>query len=175
MPDPFETLGLEARFTIEPNRLAERHLELSKTLHPDRFAGAPANERRMALGRAIEVNEAFRLLRNPIRRAEALIRRAGLVLSETSEPKPSPALLMDIMESREALAEVRAARDAEALARLARGMEQRQATQLARLAEQLDGELSQASAQAALPFLAELRYVRRFLDEVAAIEDEFAS
>src|SRR5690242_15718215 len=114
MSDPFDTLGVEPRFDLDPDKLAERHRDLSRTLHPDRYAGAPAAERRMALGKAIEVNDAYRVLKDPVRRAEALLRRAGVPVGETVEPKPSQALLMDMMERREELADARRAKDLQA-------------------------------------------------------------
>jgi molecular chaperone HscB len=44
----------------------------------------------MALSRAIEVNEAWRALRDPIKRAEALLVRLGVPVGETAEPKARP-------------------------------------------------------------------------------------
>ena len=58
--DPFETLGVEPRFDLDLTALEKRHRELSGALHPDRYTGRPASERRMALDRAIKVNEAWR-------------------------------------------------------------------------------------------------------------------
>ena len=58
MSDPFETLGVEARFDLDLRAVEQRHRDLSKALHPDRYTGAPAAERRMSLSRAIDVNEA---------------------------------------------------------------------------------------------------------------------
>src|SRR6516225_6451682 len=122
MNDPFETLGVEARFDLDLAALSQHHRDLSKALHPDRYSGAGAAERRLSLGRAIDVNEAFRVLKDPIRRAEALLRRAGVPVGETSEPKPPPALLMEMMEAREELAGAARAKDLAAVARLAEGM-----------------------------------------------------
>ncbi len=67
--DPFDTLGVEPRFDLDLAALERRHRDLSRALHPDRYAGAPAAERRLALGRAIDANEALRVLKDPIRRA----------------------------------------------------------------------------------------------------------
>src|SRR5690242_13592019 len=111
MNDPFATLGVEARFDLDPRALERRHRDLSRALHPDRYTGAGSAERRIALSRAIDVNEAFRALKDPIRRAEALIRRAGVAVGETAEPRPPPALLMEMMEAREELSEAARARD----------------------------------------------------------------
>jgi molecular chaperone HscB len=175
MPDPFETLGVDARFDLDPRALEQRHRDLSRALHPDRYAGAPAAERRMSLSRAVDVNEAFRALRDPIRRAEALLRKAGALAAEGAEPKASPALLMEMMEVREELAEARQAKDLARVSRLGEGMRVREQAVLAaigRAFEAAAGDLEKSKA--ILPALGELRYLRRFLDEVSAIEEDLA-
>lgn len=172
MSDPFDTLGVEPRFDLDSTKLAERHRDLSRALHPDRYAGAPAAERRLALGKAIEVNDAYRVLKDPVRRAEALLRRAGIPVGETAEPKPSQALLMDMMEQREELADARRAKDLQAVHKLAVSMRTREQAVLEQLGRALSAE-GGAVAQA-LPHLGELRYLRRFLDEVSAIEEDLA-
>ncbi|MEO7036624.1 MAG: Fe-S protein assembly co-chaperone HscB [Polyangiaceae bacterium] len=168
--DPFEALGMEPVFSLDIGLLEQRHRDLSRTLHPDRHAAAGAAERRMALGRAIEVNEAFRTLKDPVRRAEALLARRGVPSGEGKEPPAPAALLMAVMERREALAEIRSSQDAVALGRLiadARGEETR--VQVA-----LGGEFAAPTPNVAeiLKKIGELRYYRRFLDEAQTIADE---
>lgn len=124
----------------------------------------------MALGRAIEVNEAFRVLKDPVRRAEALLARRGVPSGEGKEPAAAPALLMEVMERREALAEIRRSKDLPALEQMmseVRQLEQR--TEAA-----LGSEFAAPGANSAeiLKRIGELRYYRRFLDEAAAIADE---
>lgn len=172
MSDPFETMGVEPRFDLDLDKLAERHRDLSRALHPDRYAGVPAAERRMALGRAIEVNDAYRVLKDPVRRAEALLRRANVPVGETAEPKPSQALLMDMMERREELSDARRAKDLHAVSTLAKVVRDRERDVLALLGRALEAE--GAAITQALPHLGELRYLRRFLDEVSAIEEDLA-
>jgi molecular chaperone HscB len=172
MADPFETLGVEPRFAIDLAAVEQRHRDLSRALHPDRYAGAPAAERRLALGRAIDANEAIRVLKDPIRRAEALLRRAGVPVGETNEPKPPPDLLMEMMESREELAAAGRAKDLGKVALLASAMRARAGDVEQRLGQILDADHQDPTA--ALPLLGELRYLRRFLDEAAALEDELA-
>ena len=173
--DPFETLGAEPRFDLDLRTLEQRHRDLSRALHPDRYAGTPAAERRLALGRAIEVNEAWRVLRDPIRRAEALLARAGLEVREDAAPKPSPALLMDMMEAREELSETAKKRDAGKIAALGEAMRRREREALSAVAVGIDGAGGDAERlRAVLPLIGELRYYRRFLDEVSAIEEDLA-
>lgn len=166
-PSPFELLGVEPRFDLDIEALEERHRLLSGTLHPDRYAGKPPAERRMALDKAIQVNEAWRALRDPVRRAEALLSVRGLWVDEDKEPKPPPALLMEMMEIREELAEAKQSGDLGRIGLLGDKMRGREKEVLARLNDAFD----QNDNDALLPSLGELRYIRRFFEELDAIED----
>ena len=168
--DPFETLGVEPAFGLDVAVLEQRHRNLSRALHPDRYASSGAAERRRALGRAIEVNEAFRILKDPVRRAEALLARHGTQSGEGKEPPASPALLMEVMERREALAEIRHSKDAPALNSLIREVRQSEAQALTTLGQAFAAN-TENSAEI-LKRIGELRYYRRFLDEAAAIADD---
>jgi molecular chaperone HscB len=171
MSDPFETLGVEPRFDLDEKALAERHRALSGALHPDRYAGRPAAERRMALDKAIAVNAAWRRLRDPLQRAESLLANKGVAVGETVEPKPTPALLMEMLEVREELADASRARDLARLARLGARMHEREQRTLARLAE---GFTRGDDLPALVPVLGELRYLRRFFEELSAVEEKLA-
>jgi molecular chaperone HscB len=163
-------MGLEPAFGLDLVVLEQRHRDLSRALHPDRYAASGAAERRLALGRAIEVNDAFRNLKDPVRRAEALLARRGVHTGEGKEPPASPALLMEVMERREALAEVRISKDQVALSRLIDEMvhaEQRVQADLARQFSALDADSAEI-----LKRVGELRYYRRFLDEARSIADD---
>ncbi|HYQ02152.1 MAG TPA: Fe-S protein assembly co-chaperone HscB [Polyangiaceae bacterium] len=168
--NPFEALGVEPVFSLDLAVLEQRHRDMSRALHPDRHAASGAGERRMALGRAIEVNEAYRILKDPVRRAEALLALRGVRAGEGNEPPASPALLMEVMERRESLAEVRQTKNEIALNRLideVRGQASGVEAALAR-------EFASPSSNSAeiLKRMGELRYYRRFLDEAASIADD---
>lgn len=170
MTDPFETLGFEPVFDLDPALLERRHRELSRALHPDRYAGRPASERREALGRAIVVNHAFRALKDPIVRAEALLARHGMVVEEKGGKPADPMLLMEVLERREALGDAKRNGDLATVRRLATEVRERERAAL-------DGiQRGFTATPPDLPLvekeLGELRYHRRFLDEVAVIEDE---
>jgi molecular chaperone HscB len=168
--DPFETLGVEPGFGLDLAVLEQRHRDLSRALHPDRHAASGAAERRMALGRAIEVNEAFRILKDPVRRAEALLALRGVPTGEGREPPASPALLMEVMERREALAEARQSKSEAALERLV--AEVRAQADRAQAALGREFALPQPNWAEILKRIGELRYYRRFLDEAASVADD---
>lgn len=171
--DPFATLGAPRRFDLDLTALAKTHRELSRALHPDKFAQANASERRSSLEKAANVNQAWRILRDPVRRAEALFAAAGVTVGETHEPKPSPLFLMEVMEQREALSEARGAKDLARVRALGSSVEERSRQTQAKLSEAFDdGGPSGEALEALVPLLGELRFYVRFLEEVAAIEEE---
>src|SRR6478735_2788605 len=134
MLDPFDTLGIAPTFDIDVGAVEKRYRDLSRVLHPDKFVGASAAERRMSLGKAVEVNEAWRLVRDPIRRAEALLRRHGVEVKEGTEAKADPEFLMEMMEQREALSEAKAKHDPATVQTLATRIRAKETDVLVRLA-----------------------------------------
>ena len=172
MTDPFSALGVAPRYDLDLGALERQHRALSRALHPDRYAGRAPAERREALGRAIAVNEAWRALRDPVARAEALLQTLGV---EGPEPPASPEFLGEMMEERETLAEARAARDLPRVRELARAMREKENALVALLGaefEQLRPHPEPARVARVLQKLAELRYCRRYLEEASAIEDD---
>jgi molecular chaperone HscB len=170
--DPFATLGAPRRFDLDLAALEKTHRELSRALHPDKFAQAGASERRAALEKAASVNEAWRIVRDPIRRAEALFSVAGFKVGETNEPKPKPEFLMEVMDDREALSEARAAKDIAKVSELGQAMRERAKATEAQLAGAFFEVADEVTLAKLLPLLGELRFYARFLDEVSAIEEE---
>jgi molecular chaperone HscB len=170
--DPFVTLGIARTFDVDLAAVEKVHRELSRALHPDRYVGASPSERRASLAKAIEVNEAWRVLRDPILRAEALLALRGVATGEgRGGPTADPAFLMDMLEQREALAEARRSKDVEAVRRMAAAIGER--------ARSVEHALAQGFGRDEVDGLAakvgELKFYRRFLDEVSAIEDEWAA
>jgi molecular chaperone HscB len=169
--DPFATLGIPRSYALDLSAVEKTHRELSRTLHPDKYVDAGASERRAALTKAVEVNEAWRVVRDPIRRADALLALAGVPVGEEAKSTASPEFLMEMLEQREALADAKSARDLAAVRRMGAEVEVRSAG--------AERELAEGFAKGQAPELKgkvdELRYYRRFLEEVSAIEDELAA
>jgi molecular chaperone HscB len=113
--DAFAALGVEPRFDVAADELETRFRELSRRLHPDRFARAPARDRMASLQAATTLNDSYRKLKTPLGRAAALLEHGGLPIAETD--KVDNAFLMDMMELGEAIHDAKEAADAAALAR----------------------------------------------------------
>src|SRR5438105_2743537 len=77
MEDFFITLGVERTFGFDDAALERRFHLLQKESHPDRFAGSEAGIIASALERSSDINEAYRSLRDPLRRTKHLLMLYG--------------------------------------------------------------------------------------------------
>ena len=77
--DPFAVLGLDRVFHIEDQDIDDAWRSISRKVHPDRWVGKSAVFRRMSLQWTALINEARRILKDPLSRARYLA---------TGNPKP---------------------------------------------------------------------------------------
>jgi molecular chaperone HscB len=172
--DHFAVLGVARRYELDVGELEARYKDLSRKVHPDRFARADPRARRASLQRTVQLNEAWRTLKDPVRRAEYLLElaggrkmaSAGSVGSEDDRAVP-PALLMEALERREELADARMAGDHARVRRLGEATRARVADAMKAIAAGFEAGRLDDVARA----LVALRYERRFLDEVAVHEE----
>lgn len=168
--DHFAILGLPRRQGIDLAEAEARYRELARQNHPDRFARGEPAERRAAMLRTAALNEAWRVLRDPFRRAEYLLslsRGAG-----AGEPTMPPAFLAEMLEQREVLGDALLAGDRKAVAALSADMRRRSSEAMARVARRFDGEEGADLGETARD-LAAVRYYKRFLEQAedAGAED----
>jgi len=177
-PDPgadhFTVLGVPRRHDLDVAELEAHYKDLSRKVHPDRFAKADPRARRASLQRTVQLNEAWRTLKDPVRRAEALLALAGVPVAADGDGAVPPALLMEILELREELGEARVAGDDAKVQRMAATMRARVDDAMKGIAAGLAAGTPEALRNVARLLVA-LRYDRRFLDEVAAHEEAAAA
>ncbi len=113
--DPFTRLNLPLSFEVDRTVLDQHYFALQRHLHPDRFRNRTAHERVLSQSQAASLNEAYNILKDPLKRAESLLALKGQPLPEDGKTLNDPVLLMEQLERREALAE---ADDPTELARL---------------------------------------------------------
>jgi molecular chaperone HscB len=174
--DHFAVLDLPRRYDLAREEVEGRQRALARLLHPDRHARAEATERRLSLLWATAVNDAAKVLRDPVRRAEYLLKLLGLDVGDEqgAQRHVDPAFLMEMLEQREALAEARAAQDHARVETLAEAMRGRRAALLAEIGAgfaALGEPPAAADLEALARHLAVMRYYGRFLDEIAAHEE----
>lgn len=169
--DYFSLFGLPIGFDLDPNRLASVYRDLQRSVHPDRYAGATDRERRLSVQQAARVNDAYRVLKDPLRRARYLLDLQGVDTREETNTAMDAGFLMEQLEWRERLEEADRDRDpASALAAIAGALEERRKDMIERMAG-----LFRESTGTALDHAAEtvrrLRFVDRLREEIAARED----
>src|SRR5262247_2540614 len=111
-PDYFAVFGLPRKLWLEMSLLEQKFLQLSWKLHPDNFVNASEAERELSLKRSSELNDAYRVLRDPVGRVEYLLEIEG-ERKEGEKKQQAPAeLLEEVFELNESLDELREAKAA---------------------------------------------------------------
>lgn len=103
----FELFGLPVGYIVDANALSERYRELQRIVHPDRFANASDQERRLSVQGAALINEAYEILKDPLARGSYLLALHGIEMDAHNESTQDMAFLMQQMELREELEGVR--------------------------------------------------------------------
>ena len=71
--DFFSLFGLPAQYEVDETALDAAYRTVQSQAHPDRFANAGDAERRVAMQWAAHANEAYRTLRQPLKRASSVL------------------------------------------------------------------------------------------------------
>lgn len=145
----FEVLGRPTQFAIDMERLDEAYRAIQNQVHPDRFAHATEAERRVAMQRATLANEAYRVLKHPLKRAVHLLALRGVEVQAQSNTAMDPDFLGRQLEWREAVQGARAARNAEELEALLQTLNEEKRQRFSHLEHLLAGNADQPAAEAA--------------------------
>ena len=157
--DPFARLGFAVAFDMDVDTLDRRYFDAQRRLHPDRFATRTARERALSQQQATSLNEAYETLKDPLRRADALIHLMGTdVLPEGCNLVNDQELLLESMELREALAEAETPDDVAALAR-------RAAEDIAGCLHDLSLAFAAGGLEDACRLTTRLKYLRKLAEE----------
>ena len=155
----FDLFGLAPAFRFDVAGLDRAYRQLQIEVHPDHFADGSDAEKRLALQSSARVNEAYRALKDPVRRAQYLLRLHGIdAVSETDTALPLEFLERQL-ERREQAADAQAAGDVHTLTALLAGARVEIRALEDTLAQLLDGEQAFAAARIRvreLTFLAKL-------------------
>jgi molecular chaperone HscB len=170
--DYFALFGLPRSYSVDEGALDVAYRKLQSVVHPDRFASAAEPERRRALQASARVNEAYRVLKDPVERAQYLLSLNGIdALSETDTSLPLD-FLEGQLERREAIAEAAEQRDSGALDALQRDIRAQARELEASLASELDSRSTMSDARTTVRKLKLLsKLVADIVSTYAQIED----
>jgi molecular chaperone HscB len=161
--DPFEILGLPARFDLDEGTLQRAYLARAAAIHPDLGADQGEGDVQTA-----SLNRAKSMLADPERRANALLERVGG--PGKGQDKSLPAgFLVSIMETREAVEEALSSKDAAQREKWeAWAQEQREEYQgrVSRLFDALSDSRDPATLRAIRQELNAWRYIERLIEQL---------
>lgn len=109
--DYFEFFGLGRKLVINSDDLQKRFYELSRQWHPDRFSRRPAEEQSRSLEATSLLNDGYRTLKDPVKRAEYLLTEEGFPIGEQRSKDVPPELLEEVFELNMMLEELKAGDD----------------------------------------------------------------
>ena len=105
--DYYRFFGLERRLDIDTKELEKLFYNLSRKLHPDRYFRAAPEERRYSLEATAILNDAYRTLKDPLARAEYVLKEEGFDIGEQKSKDVPPELLEEVFELNLTLEELR--------------------------------------------------------------------
>lgn len=167
--DYFTLFGLPERYRTDRAELSRRYRALQAEVHPDKFADRSEAERRISMQWATRINEAYQTLENAVSRGRYLLQQHGVDTGEETNTAMPADFLMDQMEWREAIAEARAASDADALEALETRMQKEMRELEGALAVRIDDDADYAAAAGDVR---KLRFYEKLAEEIASAFDE---
>ena len=107
----FEIFAVPVAYEVDMNGISQLYRDLQKAVHPDRFASGSEQQRRIAMQQTSLINQAFQTLKDPVSRAQYMLKLQGVDMDNETDTTMDPEFLMEQMEFREAIAEVRSKND----------------------------------------------------------------
>lgn len=99
--DYFSVFGLEPKLLLDLDALEQEFHRLSRRLHPDRYARSSDSEQQWSLADTALLNDAYRTLKDPLRRTQYLLKLKGSAVGEENsgkdrkDPSRAPADLLE--------------------------------------------------------------------------------
>jgi molecular chaperone HscB len=109
--DYYELFGIPRGLNLSLDDLQKRFYGLSRQLHPDRFMQKPEAEQQRALDMSSALNDAYRTLKDPVKRAQYLLTLEGFDIGEQRSKDVPAELLEEVFELNMALEEMRGGDD----------------------------------------------------------------
>jgi len=146
---------------------------MARAVHPDRFSGATDEVRTLATRLSAELNQAYDVLSDPVRRADYLLEIAGGPSAAEMREVPGD-FLADVMMLREEIDQAKIAGDDEALQRHRATIAARRQETLRQIAVHAESSaaLDETNRKALRRLLNSMKYFDNLLTELAV--DPFA-
>jgi molecular chaperone HscB len=167
----FQLFGIDISFDVDISHLSESYQTLQKAVHPDRFAHASSQEQLLAVQKSAEINDAYQTLKHPLKRAEYILTLRGVDMPNEQKSFSDTSFLMQQMELREMIGEVKFADDTETAFNHAQQVLKQEYQQLVDLMKQQIIENNKAANALACDNLRKLKFYQKLNIELDRLED----
>jgi molecular chaperone HscB len=110
-PDYYRFFGLPKTLSIDAGNLQRTFYQMSRLLHPDRYGRRAERERTYSLEATAILNDGYRVLKDPVRRAEYILSENGFHVGEQRSNEVPPELLEEVFELNMMLDELKSGDD----------------------------------------------------------------
>ena len=167
----FELFTLPAAFEVDSNKLAGHYRELQRAVHPDRYANATEQEKRLSMQAATHLNDALNTLKKPLLRAQYLLELKGVDMAVGSSITDGN-FLMEQMELREELAGIKEQSDPhDAVASLMNRIRSHIQSLLREISEQFEVDTAQALEETKQS-VSKLQFLYKLSTQIEELEEE---
>jgi molecular chaperone HscB len=94
----FQVFALPRKLRLDAGELEREFYRLSRRLHPDVYARASQQEQDWSLASSSLLNDAYRTLKDPVRRTEYLLKLEGIVSPDEGGAKKEDRVPADLLE-----------------------------------------------------------------------------
>lgn len=164
--DYFSFFGIPRKLSLDLTDLQSRFYSLSREYHPDRFARAGAAEQQCAVDTTALLNDGYRVLRDPFKRAEYLLSQEGFDIGEQRSKDVPPELLEEVFELNMLLEETPDRAELEQARARFHHMQSGADTELEKLFEQYDASGDRNVLQNIRGVLNRRRYIQNLVRDV---------
>lgn len=166
----FELFGIPESFEVDLHALADKNRAYQAALHPDRYANASDQERRMSVQTTAYVNEAYATLKSDLKRAHYLLKLRDIDFNSDSETSNDAEFLIQQMGMHERIEEADQANDPlSTLDVLAKELKQQQAD----LISQFSTQYSENNLSEAKHIALKLQFYERLTNQVRKKQEHF--
>ncbi|MEM7401273.1 MAG: Fe-S protein assembly co-chaperone HscB [Pseudomonadota bacterium] len=165
----FELFDFEQGYSIDQQQLANKYRALQSEFHPDRFANASDQERRISVQTTAYINEAYTTLKSDLRRSHYLLQLSDIEFNAETETSSDAEFLIRTMELHEKVEEAGSAHEPlEELHELSKNLKQDQELLIVQFSKQYSVKDLKAAKDTAL----KLQFYERLTNQVRKKQEQ---
>ncbi|OCF96971.1 Fe-S protein assembly co-chaperone HscB [Gilliamella sp. wkB308] len=168
MNNYFELFHLPIQLPVDTQQLTLQYQQLQRHYHPDNFATASDSEKMAIIQKSAMINDAYQVLKNPIKAAEYFLSLQGFDVATEQHIIHDADFLMEQFVLREKLDDIESQSNFELLDSFGSEISGRKKD----IYNQLLNNISQQDWQSALNQIYKIRYLTRLIEQIEKLQEK---